>query len=1270
MKKIRILALILALLMLPLGILVSCKKDDTDPDDGDDEGDGGSTPTIPSTSTSVNVDDGKKAGYLCYFNFNKAPLGPFTSEGQYQPYSFFVPDKTKEGANYVYGRRDENGRGGYLGIERDKAKSAPYYDLTVLSLPGLDASHVISFDIYLGGGVMKDTASLIGRKTKAGIFNTFLTFYTDGSIVASGKYKFYTAKSSGEWVNIAVAIDDANREFDVYVNGVKTLVDIEYATVAYGTWEAMKIDRYRIQINAGNTNTTELRLDNFAVNSGLVPQNAKDESAVIYTDIYTERGEIFGLGGVEESKKKILDIYSFNSGLMDTVKKDAYSSKLLMSNSVALSKLSSTGAGVDLQYDYGVETGKYKYGASMGGKTFYSDPQIGKSFEFRSDVVKEGVEIGNLIVVDENGRQGTYTLVGDEDLIKITIKIDNVITYAVYTDGVFKTVSDDSFDPNDTKAIVYNEGSFHGKTYSYNFGSTDDSEGNKVSVTVTPDEINGNLDFSMQVNDTVYIDEKNITYNFDYGILTFQIDGRTYVFAYDDVKDELELILDDDLKSYDFEDGDGNLTLKLPAIESVYISEDDVLALHYQGFGSGSGTLAFPVNSETAKLKPWEKFYFEIYIPDKMINFTFGLYLYCGTDYYYTVLQFPKEGLYEKGIPLEEFTKSGNPNINNITKVEFKMFGNPNGTAYGPYADTNGVLGNDGYGFYILNMALLQEKIAVVEGPEKNKEHCVHRNDEGVSHLVALEDPIPASCESIGYYAKKCSECGATVIDDEKPITDALGHDTEGQDPFTRYPTCDDAGYTYHYCKRCNVELKLSEIPVLSHEYHEILNNAAGRMDYRCKHCGHKYSTYLNSTLVSGKEKYETLLPTDSKTFIVYEGFNDTVKVGDFNGVSSSNAAVGGGNLSYWYGYAMLTATTVGSNHCVEFVKGDTKNVASYQNYFDMNVGSTSFGQGATFVIELDIMPGKTGADGKYTAFDFQMIDRTTNPEKGADGKPKPIFAKLFSINENAEIIIGDYTVELDTKNFTNIAVVVDPGAGLLTLYKNGVFAASGAPAEASKIKSNFCVERTRILVNESASQDATGASYYFNSVFVYKSDLPVCLINTELVDESKGSLGLYDSATPAEDAKPVTEFTVTADKTVFLKPTDKSSDYTFSFKLKATAALATGVLLKGNKLDGYDKGVSADLLTVKNGYIWFMDDIPIHKLVEGEEITIKLYCEDYLSRVTVTVNDKEILTRIPYGTGDTYSDADAYVRSYTFGSAVGEYSITDISFVTTAKAE
>ncbi len=1258
MKKIRILALILALLMLPLGMLVSCKKDDVDTGDDDDDDDGtGSNQQRPTTSTTTVVDDGRRAGYLCYYTFDNAPIGSqFTSAA---PYGFF---NNFNAGTFVFGRRDVNGRkGGYLGIERAAVKAGPYYDLQVMTLPGFSYTHVVSFDIYLGGGLMKDNVQFVGRKG-SGIFNPFLTFYPDGTVYAASKINFYRAKDTGEWVNFAVAINDMTREFDVYVNGVKKLVGVGYNTENYESWDLQKIDKYRLLIGDSNMYATEMRIDNFYVSSGLTPPNATGTSNVIYTDTYTEVGNIFGLEGVDLSKQKVLDIYSQNDPLMNTVKNDPYSSKLLMSNSVALAKLAFIGdiaVGTDLQYDYGVETGKYRYGGIIGGKTFYSE--IGKSFEFRDEIIKEGTDAGKLIVVDENGKEGTYSLEGEENFIKITIIIDNVTTYAVYANGVFKTVSNADFDPEDTKAIEYTEGAFHGKTYSYNTGSIDDNEGDTVSISFTPDEINGKVAFSMTVNDTVNIDVKDVTYAYDYGILNFQIDGKIYNLAYNEIDDEFTL-LDPDENSY---------LLTAHKEGEIVVSESDVLALHYQSFGSGVGSISLPVSSDIAGLKPWEKFHLEVYIPDNMVKFKFGLFLHCGDSFYFTTLQFSKAGRQTKAIPLAEFTASGSPNIANLDRVEFKMTGSQSGTNFGPNGDDNGTaLGNDGHDLYIISLALHQDKIAEVEGP-KDMDYCTHQAQDGTSYLEEGSEFVESSCTSIGYYAKRCTLCKATVIDDEMPITDALGHITEGQGIFTQYPTCENPGYTYQHCKRetCNQEIVLSEIPVLSHEYHEILNNAAGRMDYQCKNCGSKYSTYLNSTLIPGKEKYETLLPEGSKSLLVYEGHNDNLKIGSFD-ANGANTAAGIGNVNAYMKYATFVSTRVGVDYAFEVTKGDTSNGSGdvHNPYFDVAVGD-AFGGGAKFVFEFDIKPGEKGNDGKYGKLSAQIIDRTSNV--GADGKVVNTWVNFFAVNKDGYLEAGNGAspIQLDPDKFTNIAIVVDPIGNTKTIYVNGVFAARGQFN--STAIPNLCVREIRIQFDNGDYKNNIKASYFYNNLFAYAGESPLCLVNTDIVNESKGELGLYETDTPDTDAAPVTEFSaLTADKTIFLKSYEKSSEYTFSFKLSAAAALANGVLLSGNKLDGYNTEYSAELLTVKDGYLYYRG-VPIYNISEGcEGVEIKLYCEDYLGRVTVTVNGTEILSKRPYGTGNNYSAGDAYLRSYTFGYAVGEYSITDISFVTTAQAK
>ena len=238
--------------------------------------------------------------------------------------------------------------------------------------------------------------------------------------------------------------------------------------------------------------------------------------------------------------------------------------------------------------------------------------------------------------------------------------------------------------------------------------------------------------------------------------------------------------------------------------------------------------------------------------------------------------------------------------------------------------------------------------------------------------------------------------------------------------------------------------------------------------------------------------------------------------------------------------------------------------------------------------------------------------------------------------------------------------------SSIATVYVNGVFALRGTFANATN-----AFRELRIQYSNITDGTNTGSSYFFNNFFMYEGIAPICLVNTDIVVESKGELGLYDNSNPAADAEAITEFTSAAeDKTLFLKFYEKSSEYTFGFKLSAAEAIGNGVLLTVNKVDGFNTPCSADILSVKDGYLYYMD-VPVAKLEAGVDVDIKLYCEDYLSRVTVTVNGTDILVKRPYNTGDNFSATDAYVRSYTFCAIEGsEYSIKDITFVPASAAE
>lgn len=1276
MKKIRILALILALLMLPLGMLVSCKEDPDTDNGGDDDGGSGGGTTKPTGSTTVVAEDGTKSGYLCYYTFDSATVGRFT---QAEPYTIFQPIVTGDSAGTaVVGRRDVGGKkGGYLGIERGNTKTNPYYNILVNSVAGFNTSaHVLSFDIYVGPTV-KDTIYFYGRKGN-GVFNEFMAIVPNirgAQVIIGGKYTAYTASASGEWISFAFAIDDANRVFDVYMNGAKAYEKVPYRNDTYEDSATQKIDKYRFTFAGSNAEVSEMRIDNFGIVNGLVPAEAMGESNVVYTDAYVEENYIFKPSEVSEAKKKVLQLYTNNSTLAGNVKSTPYaSSKLLMNKSLSLAKVrfsGKTGIGDDLQYDYGVELGNYKYGGDIGGKTFYNTDSE-KSFEFRSDVYRDGADAGKLIAINENGTRGYYELSGDETLTKITVTIDNKTTYAVYTGGVFKIVTSNEFNPDDPQAIVYTMGEFHGKDYTYK--SADGS----IDIRLSPDEISRKTDFKLEkklkdaeTNEEtleININASDVDFEYNGGVLSIWIDETLYAFAYDAKNDR-----------FDFSSakvGGKNYTLNAPENEELSVGIDDILALHYQSFMSGSSSLVIPVDPSVLVSKysgDWENFCFDLYITDSMKNFTFAIELHCGaSDCYRYSLNYSSAGRKTVSLALSEFTAIGNPNIQNLSSVEFKMAGmvaikkeegtGTNNTNLGPLGDSNGAnVGNDGYDFYIFSIGVSKEKIAEVVGPDEKKSDCAHEKN-GTSLLVDVPEYITPTCTSIGYYARKCTECNATFIDETKDIEEALGHDVEGQVEHKRYPTCNETGSIYKNCTRCAAEIITSEIPALAHEYVYTLNNSVGVKRYECKYCGDSYENTLSGTLLSGMEKYGQL-PEGSKYFYAYDAHNDNIAVG-----SVENAQGGiqydNGNLNLKYATFKSVKLDSGE-YAFEFFKGGTPADA----YMDLMIG---FSSGTSFVYEFNIKPGEKNAAGKYGTLISNIIDRSSG---------SAVWYSFFNVNNNGVLTFtndSSTSIQLSADKFTNIAIVINPAANLKTVYVNGIkqetesiIFASGCPS--------LVATQIRIQYGTNATNDKD-VSYYFNHMYAYASNSPLCMVDTELVSESKGDIGLYESDTPDENAAAIEKIdSLLADKTLYLKSGDKSSDYTFSFTLNVSNALKNGALLKGTKLDQYDESVSADLLTVKDGYLYYMD-YAIYELKEtAEDIEIKLCCKDYISKLSVLVNGETVLDEDRYLVEGTYSESKSYLRHYTFCADVCDgsdpenviaYSVKNISLAVNTSAE
>jgi hypothetical protein len=106
----------------------------------------------------------------------------------------------------------------------------------------------------------------------------------------------------------------------------------------------------------------------------------------------------------------------------------------------------------------------------------------------------------------------------------------------------------------------------------------------------------------------------------------------------------------------------------------------------------------------------------------------------------------------------------------------------------------------------------------------------------------------------------------------------------------------------------------------------------------------------------------------------------------------------------------------------------------------------------------------------------------------------------------------------------------------------------------------------------------------------------------------------------------------------------------------------AEGTLLKGTKLVyGVEKEYT--LLSVSRGYLWY-GDMPICKLEAGEDVNVQFFCEDYLSRISVYVNDKQIDDTMPYS-ADEYGSVGDYITGFTFCKIdTATYSVSDIKML------
>lgn len=345
MKKIRILAAVLAVLMLPLATLFACNKEpdwvfEQNPDLIIKPGDEPAGPT-------VTVDnDGSKDGYLLFYNFNEHELGNLKES---EPYSDYIAPAEKDGCSYVVKAKKGSENDNVLLITSPDGNTLdPYLSVFVKNAADLNPQHMLEFDIRWEKGLFLGTASVLGRK-EGPTTTSFLKITNDGIGDDSGAIYYGDDAADVEgWVNVQIVIDDINRVYDLYINGVKKLSAAPYANTAYKGWDEEKAAEYRITVDSNKSPETLLYIDNVGVKNCVSSEVDYTATDITYKDSYQEYIPFINMD---------------KAGVLRYIELGKFGTDAPMNEHITLSAFVENGEGtaddefVDILFDHKYETG-------------------------------------------------------------------------------------------------------------------------------------------------------------------------------------------------------------------------------------------------------------------------------------------------------------------------------------------------------------------------------------------------------------------------------------------------------------------------------------------------------------------------------------------------------------------------------------------------------------------------------------------------------------------------------------------------------------------------------------------------------------------------------------------------------------------------------------------------------------------------------------------------------------------------------------------------
>lgn len=315
MKKIRLLALLLALLMIPFGMLFACKENDEDTDDDGDGDDSDTTTTAPTpVASEFTVDDGKASGsFLVFFDFDKAPDGQigiiepqndvnhieYSDFKPTQPYATYFTGSIVTGDDYHYIVKNPTpsnivNPNKYLEIQRTKDKATSVAMDFKTKDAGLtntsQATYTIEFKLDYSEGLFGSDGIVSGL-----IGTTAQTFLTIGNnaIYDCNKVAIYGEKDSDYrgWIKIALVINDKDREYDVYIDSgegyVRQTFGVDYnadKTKYPAHSEESCTEKYRFAISTSKPNNTYFRIDELGIRPGNEITSIGSDAVSVYTD--------------------------------------------------------------------------------------------------------------------------------------------------------------------------------------------------------------------------------------------------------------------------------------------------------------------------------------------------------------------------------------------------------------------------------------------------------------------------------------------------------------------------------------------------------------------------------------------------------------------------------------------------------------------------------------------------------------------------------------------------------------------------------------------------------------------------------------------------------------------------------------------------------------------------------------------------------------------------------------------------------------------------